>query len=236
MIGSLLASHCCPLAITWDVVAELLELLPPTIRLACWGTEVHELCTELGRTVEPSRLDGRTIVVAEERAVDDARRAFSRARSVVIVTDDPKEASIRCGLVGVEASRVHVPVERRGRVTSVRFSYHGFTYLLGIRRVGRFPIPPDYDALYNTLTRELPRARTISELCRRVGFHEVPVRLALIHGWLKWRNRRVPKLKDWVPQGALMREGRSARDLLDGKATLLVTVPIRYLLPIPNRA
>jgi len=232
LIGSLLASHCCPLAVTWDIVAELLELLPPTIRLACWGPEVCELCLESGRAVEPDRLDGRTIVVAEEREADDARRALSRARSVVIVTDDPGEASSRFGLVGVESSRVHVPVERRGRVTSVRFSYRGFTYLLGIRRVGRFPMPPDYDALYNTLARELSRARTISELCRRLDFHEVPVRLALIHGWLKWGNRRVLKLRDWVPPGALMREGSSARDLLDGRATLLVTVPFRYLFPI----
>jgi len=238
LIGTLLASHCCPLAVTWDIVAELIDLLPPTIKLACSGRELRELCLESGREVECDLKEprGDTVLLIEEENVGGGlRRALSRVRTVVVVTEDPYEASAEYGVVGVDASRVYVPVERRGDLLVVRFSYSGFLYNIGLRDSGKFPVPPDYDALYNSLAAEIPRVRTIAELSRVSGFHEVPVRLALIHGWLRWGRSHVLRLEDWFPPGTSPMEDRaSPRDLLEGRTTLLVTVPARYpIIPWP---
>ncbi|WP_457620764.1 hypothetical protein [Methanopyrus sp.] len=236
MIGALLASHSYPAAVTWDILAEIAEILPPSITVSCADHNTWEFCIELRDSVEllekerVDSLDPTTVVaITEEEAHLGPKVLRTRVRGVVMVTDDPERAAEDWRLPAVSAREIYVPLVRVGRGATVHVYEHGeVLWRLGIRE-GKILLPPDYESLRELLWSEFPYVRTISSLAQRTNWHEVLVRLALIEEWIKG-NKLVSEFSDWIPKSTkvIPRSTDSPVDNSSGEALLegrLILVP-----------
>ncbi|WP_457612601.1 hypothetical protein [Methanopyrus sp.] len=238
MIGALLASHSYPAAVTWDILAEIAEILPSSIKISCVNRDIWEFCVELRDRVEFSEveevdsLDDPTIVVtlAEEEAHIGPKVLRTRVRGVVIVTDDPERAAEDWRLPAVSAREIYVPVVRVGGNVTVHVYEHGEALWRFGFREGRTMLPPDYKSLRELLWNEFPYVRTIGSLAQRTNWHEVLVRLALIEEWIKG-NKLVSEFLDWIPKSTKViprgtyspTDRSSGEDLLEGRLILFPT-------------
>ncbi|WP_456483814.1 hypothetical protein [Methanopyrus kandleri] len=233
MIGALLASHSYPTAVTWDILAEIAEILPSSITISCTDPDIWEFCIELRDHVEfleaeeVDSLDPTTVVaLAEEEAHMGPKVLRTRVRGVVIVTDDPERAAEDWRLPAVSAREIYVPVVRVGGNATVHVYRHGeVLWRLGLRE-GKTLLPPDYKSLRELLWNEFPYVRTIGSLAQRTNWHEVLVRLALIEEWIKG-NKLVSEFLDWIPKSTKViprdspTDGSSGEDLLEGRLILI---------------
>ncbi|WP_456482207.1 hypothetical protein [Methanopyrus sp.] len=235
MIGALLASHSYPAAVTWDILAEIVEMLPPSITISCTDPDIREFCVELRDRVELLETEADSlgptdiVVLAEEEADIGPKVLRTRARGVVVVTDDPERAAEDWQIPAINASEIYVPVVRVRGATVHVYKHGEALWRLGIEE-GKILLPPDYESLRELLWNEFPRAKTIGSLARRTSWHEVLVRLALIEEWIKG-NKLVSEFPDWIPESTKViprgarspADNPSGEDLLEGR---LILVPV----------
>ncbi len=209
MLGSLLAVHRCPAAVTWDVLAEIIHTVPPSLTLTCTDPEVYDFCesirsdvTYIDTHVFGSVGGGTILVLTDEEA--DLIQFYVRARAdgLVVVTEDPRGLADEHGIPAVTRTKVYVPVTTvLGPGYVMRYGYADMFDALEVVD-GCIRVPPHYDLLLKAVKGAMSEASTIKELAHMTGQCEILVRMALLEEWYRG-NRDVVRFPDWVPPGTV---------------------------------